>query len=167
MKTILTYIVALITISITSCDVVEIDQLNATDSNDGLLAQKGLQGPVNVPSSEVEILNLLHDGSNKLWESEGFILFGMSGFLSCRLDDKMTLSADGLYTYDGGSSLCGAEDNARVKEGTWKLATDLLSIVFTEGSNSYKAELVGLTNDQITLRGDYRGLEVNAVYASN
>ncbi len=153
--------------SIASCNVVEIDSLNATDNNDVLLTDEGLQGPTTIPSSESEIMSLLHDDSNKVWDSEGFTLLGMSGFLPCRLDDKMTLAADGTYIYNGGTSLCGAEDNTRIKEGTWELAEDLASIIFTEGSNSYAAKLIGITTDQITLCGDYQGLEINAVYTSN
>lgn len=158
-------LVSLVSIA-TACDVVEIDQLNATDNGE-LQTEEGLIGPATVPSSASEILSFLHEDSDKIWDSEGFTLFGMSGFLSCRLDDKMTISADGSYSYDGGSSLCGAEDNSRLKEGTWELATDLSSIIFTEGSNVYTAQLVGITSDQITLSGDYQGLELNAVYTSN
>jgi len=150
-----------------SCDVIEIEQLNSTNDDTTSVTEDGLQGPTTVPSIHSEVLAFLHGGSNKAWDAEGFEIFGMSGFLTCRLDDSMILSSDGDYLYDGGSSLCGAEDDTRVKEGTWELSEDLKSIVFTEGTNSYSAKLIGITTDQITLQGDYQGLELNAVYTSN
>ncbi len=168
MKTKLFYLhVILAGFFLAACDVVQLEQLNATDSEDGSLTEDELQGPSTVPSTAEEVLSLLHNGTEKAWEAEGFTIFGMSGFLSCRLDDNMILAADGTYRYDGGVVLCGAEDNTRFKEGTWELSDDLQTITFVEGSETFRADLMGLTTDQITLRGNYQGLEVNGVYTSN
>ena len=159
------YLIVLLSATSISCDVVD---LGNTDSFDeGLLTEEGLNGPTTSPDTREEILNLLHNENFKEWEAEGFTLMGFSGLLPCRLDDSMTLMSDGTYQYDGGNSLCGAEDNARIKEGTWELSDDLQSIDFTEGTNTYTAQLIGITSDQITLRGAYQGLSINAVYTSN
>ena len=160
------YLTILIPTILLSCNVLEVDQLNSTDGG-ATVTDNDLRGPNTVPTSSTEILTLLHENGEKRWDAEGFTLFGMNGFLPCRLDDQITLSVDGSYTYDGGNSLCGAEDNVRIKQGTWELSDDLESLVFTEGENTFVAALLGITSDQISLRSNYQGLEVNAVYTSN
>ncbi|MEQ9423660.1 MAG: hypothetical protein RJQ09_04525 [Cyclobacteriaceae bacterium] len=144
-----------------SCQVIELEQ-DVEDETNSLI-----DGPQEVPSERDSVMHLLHGDVNKIWQAEGFTILGMSGFLNCRLDDSMTLFNDGTYIYDGGNSLCGAEDDTRIKEGTWSISDDLSTLIFKEGNLTHQADLLGISNDQIRLRGGYQGLELNAVYTSN
>ena len=54
-------------------------------------------------------------------------IFAMLGSHDCRLDDEMDINIDGTYLYNGGSSLCGNEDDQRLKTGigTWMRISSL------------------------------------------
>ena len=61
---------------------------------------------------------------------------------------RSSLRSDGTYTYDGGANLCGAEDNVRMRTGTWRLINNGNNILFDEGlSNEYTANVEGLEDN--------------------
>ncbi|MEO1050382.1 MAG: lipocalin family protein [Bacteroidota bacterium] len=152
-----------------ACGIVEVD--SPIDGGDG----NGGDGPGDVINvSEIDVTdstafaNELHNESSKTWAATGFTLAGLNGFLDCRLDDTMTLSADGTYSFDGGDVLCGAEDNQRNREGTWTISFSNGTLTFDEGTvNEVTAEVIGLRTDTVALQGQYIGLEIRGEYISN
>jgi hypothetical protein len=121
-----------------------------------------------LPSTLTEFEVLFHSNTQKVWKAQSFTLGSINGLQNCRLDDTMTIVSDGTYEYNGGQSLCGAEDSQRIKKGTWKILNNGANILFDEGtSTAYVAEVIGLESKKIVLRGTYFGLEINGTYVSN
>ncbi|MEM9298700.1 MAG: hypothetical protein AAGA64_09945 [Bacteroidota bacterium] len=146
----------------TSC---EITQLNQPDDEEEIDV---VEGPTVAPTSTAEFENLFHGGSQRSWKTISFTFMGVGGIQDCRLDDSMTINADGTYEYDGGANLCGAEDSERVRTGTWEVTNDGRNIVFDSGTvNEYTADVTGAEDDQIALSGQYIGLNVSGVYQIN
>ena len=146
----------------TSC---EITQLNQPDDEEEIDV---VEGPTVAPTSTAEFENLFHGGGQRSWKTISFTFMGVGGIQDCRLDDSMTINADGTYEYDGGANLCGAEDSERVRTGTWEVTNDGRNIVFDSGTvNEYTADVTGAEDDQIALSGQYIGLNVSGVYQIN
>jgi len=125
-----------------------------------------ITGPRTVPASVSEIENILHGGNNRTWKAHSFSLMGNPGFQDCRLDDQVLITNTGLYKYDGGMNLCGAEDSQKLKGGEWFVSNGQL--VFTENDQSvYRADILGLVEDTLVVRGSYLGLEIKGLYISN
>jgi hypothetical protein len=123
--------------------------------------------PTTIPGSITEINAALHGGSSKRWSSVSFTLAGLDGFQECRLDDIIEIKEDGTYSYNGGNTLCGAEDNQQIKTGTWKVIDNGASIVFDESSpREYTATVNGLDENSLSISGQYIGLNIKGIYNS-
>lgn len=157
-------LVVALAVGISSCGLATLDD-PITDREEGEeQEEQRVTGPSTIPSV-AEFENLFHGGSEKTWAGEAFTLAGFDGFQDCRLDDLITVNSDGTYNYDGGNTLCGAEDSEQTRTGTWSIINDGNNILFDEGTNrEYTADVVGLVSDSITLSGDYLGLEINGLY---
>ena len=124
--------------------------------------------PSSIPSSVSEFETMFHADEQLSWSAVSFTLAGFAGFQDCRLDDVITVNADGTYQYDGGEVLCGAEDSQRFRSGTWQIIDNGANILFDEGTNrQYTAKVNGLENGSISLSGEYLGLEIKGIYTSN
>lgn len=159
MKRLLYYFVFVGSLIYSGCNLVDLDE--AAESGEMDL----FDIPTDLPESEMVLNEAFHGGSERTWGALLFQLAGFDGMQDCRLDDTMNIMADGTYQYDGGAVLCGAEDDQRIKTGTWRAVNQGKSIVFDEGtSNEYTAEVTGLENDLIALSGQYLGLTITGVY---
>lgn len=153
-----------IALGMTSCELATLDEPTAEGEQGEEQEEERVTGPTTRPAA-AEFEQLFHGGSEKVWAGEAFTLAGFNGFQDCRLDDQITINSDGTYLYDGGNTLCGAEDNEQTRNGTWRIINDGENIIFDEGTNrEYQADVVGLVQDSITLSGDYLGLEINGLY---
>ncbi len=153
-----------IVLGISSCELASLDDPIVEGEEGQEQEEDRVTGPSTIPSIE-EFEMLFHGGSEKIWAGEAFTLAGFDGFQDCRLDDVITINADGTYLYDGGGTLCGAEDNEQTRNGTWRIVNEGDNIIFDEGtSREYQADVVGIVQDSITLSGDYLGLEINGLY---
>jgi len=140
----------LILIVLAGCQIVSVEGPMATD--DQLIVDLGVGSLPN--SSEIGLM--LHNDSSKTWSASQFAIEGIVGFLNCRLDDTITLHKDGTYSYDGGNTLCGGEDNLRIREGNWGYDLDLELLIFEPGTEAESVvELVTLDENTITFRGVY------------
>ncbi|MCZ4410221.1 lipocalin family protein [Cryomorphaceae bacterium 1068] len=111
---------------------------------------------------------MIDAGDEKTWLASAFTLAGQTTFTDCRLDDEMVFNVDGTYIYNGGNDLCGAEDNAQVKSGTWEIDFENRSIIFDKESNNEEtAEVIGLSENEIRLQGSYMMMQVRGVYTAN
>lgn len=121
-----------------------------------------------VAMDEAEFKAIIDGDGEKVWEASAFTLAGLTTFTACRLDDSMTFKSDGTYEYNGGQDLCGAEDNAFIKTGTWEVNFDDATIIFDKGtSNEEVGEVIGMTETEIRLKGAYMMMEVRGIYTSN
>jgi len=147
--------------SMQSCNLVELDE--TTDE----AKVPVIVGPNTVPQTESVFMDYLHGETERSWTANGFTIFGINGFQDCRLDDTIILRADGTFTYNGGSTLCGAEDSQTVVNGSWEKTPDESSVVFVQGNNQYTATVTGLNDSLVVLSGRYIGLDINGVYSIN
>ncbi len=150
----------------TSCTVAdEEDNTNATDAS-GNVVSKVDNGTITATDS-MNFRMLLTDSVSKQWSTSLFTLAGSSVFTNCRLDDVMLIFKDGTYSYQGGQ-LCGAEDNMMSRNGSWELDYSNKKIVFDRGSsNEYIAEVIGLLDNELRVKGSYMGMEVRGLYKTN
>lgn len=104
----------------------------------------------------------------KNWVASKFSFNGIFAAMdihSCRLDDEMRISGTGTYTYDGGSELCGNEDNQQLKTGTWDLDEHLKYVLFDKGEeNEYRAEIDFFENGMLSLSASWMGLPISGEY---
>lgn len=150
-----------------SCNLVEIKE-GANQETDPL-------GTIpSYPSSEAQFTQFFHSNDGHTWLADGFTLAGTSGFLDCRLDDQIILKASstnslvGTYEYNGGTILCGAEDNKTSKFGTYQIDFESKSITFDGGtSNETTATVSGLDETTIVLEGSYLGMTIRGKYLIN
>ena len=92
-------------------------------------------------------------------------IFSMLGSHDCRLDDEMEINPDGTYLYNGGASLCGNEDNQRLRTGTWDMDENLTFVIFDKNqSHEFRANLNFLSDTMIALSGNYQGIPVSGEY---
>jgi len=103
----------------------------------------------------------------KNWETDKFSWNGVFASVDnhdCRLDDKMTLSGTGNYTYDGGD-LCGEEDNQQFRSGTWSLDENLRFIIFDRNTDKeLKVDIDHFENERLSLSTSYMGQSVSGEY---
>ena len=139
------------------------------------------EGPMSNPNQDTSIEDgtvsamdsdqfkaLIDGGNEKVWSASAFTLAGQTTFTACRLDDIITFNADSTYVYDGGEQLCGAEDDSFIKTGTWEADFENERIVFDKGTeNEEVGEVIGLSEDEIRVKGSYMMMEVRGVYTSN
>jgi len=115
----------------------------------------------------VNFRHLISDSVSKTWNTTLFTLAGSTTFTNCRLDDVMIFFADGTYNYQGGR-LCGAEDNQSMRNGNWELSYGEKKIYFDRGSSEqYEAEVIGLEEDELRVKGSYMMMEVRGIYTNN
>jgi len=121
-----------------------------------------------VAMDEAEFKSIIDGDAEKIWAASAFTLAGLTTFTDCRLDDSMLFRSDGTYEYNGGQDLCGAEDDAFIKTGTWEVNFDDATIIFDKGtSNEEVGEVIGMTETEIKLKGAYMMMEVRGVYTSD
>ena len=103
----------------------------------------------------------------KTWKTDKFSwngIFSTTEIHSCRLDDRMSLSGTGSYTYDGGT-LCGELDNQQFKTGTWLLDEKLRFIIFDmDNENELKVNIDHFENGRLSLSTTYLGQLVSGEY---
>ena len=123
------------------------------------------------PATETEFTQYFHSSEGHTWTADGFLLAGTSGFLDCRLDDRIILKANttnplsGTYEYNGGDDLCGAEDDKASKFGTYQINYESKTIIFDAGTNNEStAKVSGLDEEAIVLEGEYMGLTIRGKY---
>ncbi|MEQ9301490.1 MAG: lipocalin family protein [Cyclobacteriaceae bacterium] len=156
-----------------ACSIVELDEEidEVTDQSEPL-SEVDL-GTSILPTEEEMFGELLHGGDTKTWISSEFSIEGISGFLDCRLDDTVTLKADGTYEYDGGSELCGAEDDQRNRSGNWSFDFADQELVFEPGSDEEsRVKVVSLEGNLLTFTGVYENdifgsFDISGRYTSN
>jgi hypothetical protein len=148
---------------ISACEVVDLESPESDLSSD----EKEQISSSNIKNTDSVSFRMLITGNqNKSWIANDFTLAGSDNLTFCRLDDELKFNADGTYNYDGGSQLCGAEDDSRIKSGTWKVLYSENKILFDEGlSNEYSADIIGLSESEIRLKGNYFTMEVRGKYS--
>lgn len=138
---------------VTACSIVELGNDEQIDGTD--LSQVDL-GSGDLPTESAVFGQMLHNNSSKIWRADEFTIEGLTGFLDCRQDDTITLSADGTYTYDGGTLLCGGDDNTRNKTGNWSFDFENKLLIIEPGTdNETSAKVVTLETGLITMTGIY------------
>jgi hypothetical protein len=146
-----------------ACDSSEDESPNATNNGPGAIENGEIEA-----MNEAEFKSFIDGDGEKAWAARAFTLAGQTSFTACRLDDIITFKADGTYEYDGGEDLCGAEDNAFLKSGTWDVNFEDLTITFDRGtSNEEVGEVIGITENEIRVKGSYMMMEVRGLYTSN
>lgn len=118
------------------------------------------------PNSIIDVNAFLLGGDSRTWTTVAFTIEGVNGFQNCRLDDQVQLNADNTYTYDGGSMLCGAEDDQKIKSGSWQLDADARTLTFnpnTEEESVFYVE--SLTEEQIVVSSHYYNWKVVGKFA--
>ena len=126
---------------------------------------------------DVNVLIILEDEKPLQTEIDKFVnnyktqkfafdgIFAMLGSHDCRLDDEMDISADGTYQYNGGRSLCGNEDDQRIKAGTWALDEKLRFVIFDRyEARKFQADINFLSDTMVALSGSYMGVPVSGEY---
>lgn len=101
------------------------------------------------------------------WSASSFELEGV-GVEDCRLDDQMTFRSNGTYRYNGGLTLCGGDDNTRIKDGTFSVDTASATITFDQGTDiEYTANIQSLSATEVMLSGSYLGMTIEGKYSRN
>lgn len=112
---------------VTACSVVEVENMDSEDTEinfDGTF-----------PNSSIDVDTYLLGGESRIWQTLEFTIDGIDGFQACRLDDQVQLNSDLTYDYDGGSMLCGAEDDTKLKSGTWEVDVDARILTFDKDTD--------------------------------
>ena len=148
-------------LTIQACSVVEGDFVEQDNSTD-------LTFDNVFPTSSIDANNILRGDVTKSWETSAFTIESANGFQTCRLDDQIVLDADGTYAYDGGSVLCGAEDNEKNRSGSWTLDVDARLLILDEGTdNEFSLYVESLVESEIVVSTSYRGLAILGKFRSN
>ena len=139
-----------------SCDIVEVTPDQNSGPTGGNTSDVINTGSEIIPSDSVEFAALLHGNSSRVWSAEEFTIAGLSVFQSCRLDDQIQLINDGTYSYDGGSLLCGAEDNQQFRQGTWEIDFTNARLIFDRGTElETSGQVITLEDGVVVLGGEY------------
>ncbi|MEM9022736.1 MAG: hypothetical protein AAGB22_03280 [Bacteroidota bacterium] len=149
--------------SVIACDLVELDDPPLPEET----VMEDPTDPTNedVPSNAELAKEYLTKGEARTWGAVTFVLAGLEGLQACRLDDQMEFRANGTYTYNGGDQLCGAEDDQRIRTGTWAFSAEEGTMIFDADTDmEVTAEVLVLREDGLALRGSYLGLEVVGTY---
>ena len=159
------FILAIAMMGMTSCTLASLDDPIGETEGGLEQSQNKINGPNTVPNTIEEFETILSGEDGRVWGGKAFTLAGFNGFQDCRLDDEVTINFDGTYLYDGGRTLCGGEDNRRNRKGTWRITDDGANILFDEGTSiECLANVVGLTQDSLSISGSYAELEVKGLY---
>lgn len=162
------YLVAAAMLIVQSCGIATLDGLGGDTVDPVSFSSLSSEITDEFPTAEAELMTILTGTEEKSWKAVGFAVKLIPGFQTCRLDDTVTFNEDGTYTYDGGSSLCGAEDNVKVKSGNWELDFAGQKLVFDKGTdNETAAEIATAKAGMLILKGDYKGWDLIGKYESN
>ena len=113
------------------------------------------------PNSVIDVNAYLLGGSSRTWTTVGFTIDGVVGFQNCRLDDQIQLHDNQTYDYDGGDMLCQAEDNQKLKSGTWELDASNRRLTFDKGTDTEAVFYIeSLTADEIVVSSQYYSWKV-------
>lgn len=155
----------LILLTFAACEVVELDSPSAGENGEGSeqISNIGVQA-----DDSMRAVLIIADTSSRTWAAKDFTLGGSSGNMTaCRLDDEMIFFRNGNYSYNAGE-LCGAEDNRSNRVGSWRINYQSSQLIFDENkSNEVIAEIIGLTENELRLKGSYFNLEVRGLYTAN
>ncbi|WP_420582007.1 lipocalin family protein [Reichenbachiella sp.] len=136
-----------------ACSVVEEGQMDAENS--------AINFDGTYPNSAIDVNAYLLGGESRTWTTLEFTIDGVSGFQNCRLDDQIQLNSDKTYDYDGGDMLCGAEDNVKLKSGTWEVDVDNRMLTFDSGTDHEAIfHIESLNAEEIVVRSQYYSWEV-------
>lgn len=115
----------------------------------------------NFPNSVIDVDSYLLGGSTRTWTTVAFTIDGVNGFQNCRLDDQIRLNDDQTYNYDGGGMLCGAEDNQKLKSGSWEVNASFRLITFDRGTDHESVFYIeSLTEEEIVVSSHYYSWKV-------
>lgn len=143
---------------IQSCGVVSLDEQQ-------VLSQSIQINSSEYPGTEADLMIALANDESKKWEATGFTMQLIDNFQSCRLDDVLSLNANGTYNYDGGDVLCGAEDNERLKSGIWKLNYEERKLIFDKGtSKEIELYIEEASDTRVIVSSSYMQLKVVGRY---
>lgn len=146
-----------------ACEVSE-DSLPAVVDSSGNEVSEVNEADI-LANDSINFRTLLSDTTSKTWDASFFTLLGMEQ--PCRFDDVIVFIEDGTYQYSSGPNLCGAEDNQSSRTGTWEINYSTETIVFDKGSSDeYTADVIGLSEDELRLKGTYMGMEVRGLYST-
>lgn len=146
------YFIIASTVLFTACSVVE---ENTPQDEEVLVFEYSFPTSATITNSYLSGLN------GNSWKSSQFTIEGIEGFQDCRLDDVMSLNSDFTYRYDGGLTLCGAEDNVMIKAGTWSIDYDTQIMSFDAGTDrEVSIYIAKLTATELVFQTAYFGLEV-------
>jgi hypothetical protein len=114
------------------------------------------------PDNESAAQQFLAGSTMKEWQAARFNL-SLVGTQTCRLDDKMTLFANGTYAYDNGGKFCGGDVNKQ--EGSWVLRFEARELVFDSGTEKEEvATIVDLTETSLQVTGSWGVYQISAGY---
>lgn len=165
------YFVSLIMLT-SACSIVELDE-SADADRDGTTISEVDLGSATTPDEVSLFAQMLHGNGSKTWVASEFSIEGMTGFLDCRLDDVITLNADGTYEYDGGTNLCGLEDDQRIRNGNWSYNFETTELILEPNSDMESvAKVISLEGNILTVTGVYENdilgsFDVSGRYVSN
>ena len=143
----------LLALVISSCSVVEVENMDNENSE--------INFESTFPNSAIDVNAYLLGGESRTWTTLEFTIDGVNGFQSCRLDDQIQLNSDNTYDYDGGDMLCGAEDDQKLKSGTWEVDVDNRTLTFDAGTDREGIfHIESLNAEEIVVRSQYYNWEV-------
>lgn len=150
MKQVLCLLLIMVT---TSCSVVEVDGM---DSEGNTISFED-----NFPASAIDVNTYLVGGATRTWVTVAFTIDGVNGFQNCRLDDQIRLNDDLTYSYDGGTTLCGAEDNQKLKSGNWEVNASNRTLTFDKGTDREAVFYIeSLDEEEIVVSSHYYSWKV-------
>lgn len=154
------------------CALVELDEQVAGNTSDPIDLEEPLEesrvdlGSQTIPDDAAIAAEFLHGETSRRWDAIEFVVRGMgiSRSLDCRLDDFITLFADGTLEYESGQWACGgAESNAIDRNGQFSITNadpQDFQVSFTnidgfEGS-TFEGSVVTLEEGVLVLTSSYQ-----------
>ena len=139
-----------------SCGIVSLDESNPEIENTESISISN-----SFPLDKSSLNTALTNQTSKAWNVTGFTLGGSSSFQECRLDDTLTLNANGTYDYNGGNLLCGAEDNEKNKSGSWEVDFESRTLYFDRGTDKQIETFIeACEGSKVVVSTQYFGMEV-------
>lgn len=143
-------------ISVYACNIVSLDESTSTIDN-----LQSITIVNNFPLNSASLNTILTNQSTKSWTVTGFTIGGSNTFQNCRLGDKIVLNSNGSYSYDGGSQLCGAEDNKKIKSGSWEADFDNRILYFDRGTiNEIEVYIETCESSKVIISTRYFGMAI-------
>lgn len=99
----------------------------------------------------------------KAWQTTAF--YTNTTETSCRMDDLLSISGTGMYTYDRGTDVCENVDMIWQENGTWDLDENLKFVLFDKGTpEEFKADLISFENGVMELNFNWENNSIEAAY---